>query len=238
MKKVSDKEERKKADIEHFKKPTGKGLASVLSYATGITAAKPSDHAKAISTIIQEALKGNAWAGFFAALKSYKDNGRIKSDYFDTKQAREGIRLIGQANDDPYSIDEDILEAMKKIFVVMASEKKSDRGDTLPIALLDIAKGLGKEELLILSAAYKIDKKRTKAVRVGVFQSREWLESIASEIGWDVVELVEIHEESLMKKKLITPRIYADGSGASEEPHYRLSNLGYKLCEFINDYKP
>ena len=50
--------------------------------------------------------------------------------------------------------------------------------------------------------------------------------------------LVEIHEEKLIEKYLLTPRKHSDRSGIMADPHFRLTSLGYELCQFIEHYDP
>ena len=50
-------------------------------------------------------------------------------------------------------------------------------------------------------------------------------------------ELVEIHEQGLMDKKLLSPRQHGDRSGVFVKPHYRLTDLGYAFCHFIDAYE-
>jgi len=45
--------------------------------------------------------------------------------------------------------------------------------------------------------------------------------------------LVEFYEESLIEKKLVTPRKHSDRSGADRGQLFRLTDLGYKLCQFF-----
>jgi len=64
----------------------------------------------------------------------------------------------------------------------------------------------------------------------------EWLHLISEQIGHNIPSLVEVYEENLERLSLITARPHSDRSGIGKSAYFRLTELGYKLCEFINKY--
>ena len=69
------------------------------------------------------------------------------------------------------------------------------------------------------------------------FGAARWLEIITDKSGLGYKELVEIYEQGLIDKKLISERELADRSGVSIKPYFRLTSLGYNLCEYIQSYE-
>ncbi len=52
--------------------------------------------------------------------------------------------------------------------------------------------------------------------------------------GLQLTELVEIADLSLVEKRILAPHHFGDKSGFRYTEHYRLTSLGYRLCQFIN----
>jgi hypothetical protein len=50
-------------------------------------------------------------------------------------------------------------------------------------------------------------------------------------------ELVELCEKELINKCLLTKRQLSDGSAISIVPYFRLTQLGYEICSFIENYE-
>jgi hypothetical protein len=84
----------------------------------------------------------------------------------------------------------------------------------------------------VLSTAYKISKQEY----IKDNSAAVWLKKIAEESGLVHPELVEIHEEELMKEHLLSPRVQSDKSGIRVNPHFRLTSLGLDICKYIENY--
>jgi hypothetical protein len=85
----------------------------------------------------------------------------------------------------------------------------------------------------VLSTAYAVHKS-------GEYDNQQygaatWLKIIAERSGLQFSHLVELHEDTLMRKYLITERQYSDRSGV-RRANFRLSDLAIKLSEFISHY--
>ena len=68
-------------------------------------------------------------------------------------------------------------------------------------------------------------------------QAQDWLKNISKESGLKSSELVEIHEQKLIEKNLITGRRYGDRSGVDVGSFYRLTSLGLAICKFIMTFE-
>lgn len=64
-----------------------------------------------------------------------------------------------------------------------------------------------------------------------------WCNIVAKQIGHNMTGLVEHYDQHLMDLRLILERTYSDKSGISKGEHFRLADLGYKLCEFISNFQ-
>ena len=101
---------------------------------------------------------------------------------------------------------------------------------------MKIARDLSGGEIVLLSTVWKI-------VQEGAFEANQhygatkWLAEVTEASGLEHQELIEIYEQELMDKKLLTPRLHGDRSGVRVTPYFRLSSLGYKFCEYIQAYE-
>lgn len=89
-------------------------------------------------------------------------------------------------------------------------------------------------EIIVLDATHKIAKQSELPQITG---ANQWLDIIARESGLMHTSLVEIHEDELMGKRLLSRRLHADRSGVERKPHFRLTSLGFELCEYIAHYE-
>ena len=60
--------------------------------------------------------------------------------------------------------------------------------------------------------------------------------SLARESGLVHPALVEVHEETLMAKRFLNQRLHRDRSGVNLDPYFRLTTLGFGVCQFIEDF--
>jgi len=88
-------------------------------------------------------------------------------------------------------------------------------------------------EIIVLNSTYRIAKSGQFPDMTG---ANPWLEYIAKESGLSHSSLVEIYEEDLIKKHLLSRRVHNDQSGVSVKPHFRLTSLGLELCDYIDNY--
>jgi len=91
-----------------------------------------------------------------------------------------------------------------------------------------LARQLTSGEILVLSAVYTLSNSPGESTG----HAREWLNKVAKQSGLEHSDLVEIYEEALMEKFLLTGRLLSDRSGV-RTGHYRLTPLAVGLCEFL-----
>ena len=181
-------------------------------------------------------MRGGQFLSTFAEeWNQYRAKGKVEDDYEFSEQHHVCLQELLEFLDKD-SPDETRFKILKQIFLVAASEEVSDRDSLLPQQYMKIARKLSSAEIVLLTTIWIMDcdedinhNKR--------YSAAEWLKEVTIASGLEHIELVETNEQELMDKKLLTPRTHGDGSGVNIKPHFRLSSLGYKLCEFIQVYE-
>jgi hypothetical protein len=213
---------------------TAKALAEAL---TGIAASSRRELALSIGYIFQRLRGGEFLATVSREWERYREKGRIKPDYDQTEQHKVCLQelLDFLDKDSPDAIR---FDALKKIFLVAATENIEPRESLLPQQYMRVARTLTDGELLVLFACYRIykDDRNTSWKQEQIHSAGDWLESVAAQSGLRFPELVEFHEQGLEAKRLISSRLHSDRSGVKVKPAYRLTKLGVGLCEFIAAY--
>jgi len=210
---------------------------TIQNIAAGLTGLASSDRKElllSVGHIIQRLRGGNILSAFLKEWEEFKEKGAIKDDYPHTEQHLNCLHelLDFLENDIP---DDIRIKALKKILLVAASEKFSSRDDILPHQYMKICKGLSGGEMIVLFTAYDIAKKANFNIPKSLGASR-WLEEIAENSALKTSALVELHEEELMKKKLISERANTDRSGISLANQSRLTNFAIDFCKYIDNY--
>jgi len=225
-------------DLSKFQEDTSSVLAKTLNGLiegiTGVAASEKKELYLSVGHLLQAVRKGKFLSQLLKEWNQYRDKGRIKEDYQNTEQHYTCIQEILNFLDSepPEEIRFDIL---KKIFLVAATEKVTDRNSFLPQQYMKLCRTLSSGEIVVLSTAYKLSQV-SKREPVKYNSAAEWLKKIAEESGLIHPELVEIHEEELMKKHLLSPRVHSDRSGVNASPHFRLTSLGFKICNYLANH--
>jgi len=211
-----------------------KTLTGLIEGITGVAASEKKEICLSVGHLLQGLRKGKFLSQFLTEWNQYRAKGRIKEDYPNTEQHYTCIQEILDFldSDPPEKIRFDIL---KKIFLVAATEKVTDRNSLLPQQYMKVCRTLSSGEIIVLSTAYKLS--QVSKLEYGKYNSAdEWLKKIAEESGLIHPELVEIHEEELIKKHLLSTRLCSDKSGIYVNPRFRLTSLGLDICNYIENY--
>lgn len=210
---------------------------TVQALAEGITGIADSSRAELVvsaGTIFQRLRAGTFLSLLRDEWDHFRDKGRVRENY---EHSEQHMACLGELfafldNDTP---DEVRFSVIKQIFLVAAEEKLSTRSDVMPHQYLRIARTLSTGEILILNACYAAAgkdfwKPDDKAI--------DWHQHVADATGLHPNALIEIHVKTLEEKSLLIPPRHSDRSGIVFKPYFRLTELGYRLCEFINAYEP
>lgn len=199
---------------------------------TGIAASDRKELAFSVGHIFQSLRKGQFLSKFLAEWNAYREKGRIPKDYQETEQHHTCLQELLEFLDHD-SPDEIRFETLKRVFLVAATETVSDRNSLLPYQFLRLCRGMSSGEIIVLNTTYQIAKSRQMP---DVSGANQWLDAIAKESGLGHASLVEIYEEDLIKKHLLSRRLRTDSSGVAAKPHFRLTSLGFELCDYIASY--
>jgi len=163
----------------------------------------------------------------------YREKGKIRDDYEKTEQFNS---CFGEILD---FLDKEIPDNMrfnilKQIMLVAGTEEASSRDSYLPQQYLQIARSLSSGEILVFTSAYDLAKKQNieKITAAG-----RWLALVAENSGLQFPVLVEIQENKLINKGLLMGRHFSDRSGVELGNHFRLTDLGWSLAEYISHYE-
>ena len=162
--------------------------------------------------------------------KTLKEKGEIKNNYAKTEQATACLQELLSALEHP-PVDETKFELLKSIFLKAATEKLTSRNDPTPQLLMSIAKELSSGEILLLAVVYKLGK--DKIPTDVAHNAYAWLRHISQNSVLSTTAMVEFFESRLIDKKLLTDRSFSDKSGIDTRLHFRLTDLGVKLCHFF-----
>ena len=208
-------------------------LSCLAEGLTGIAASDRKELAFSVGHIFQSLRKGQFLSRLLSEWNAYRVKGRIPKDYHETEQHHTCLQELLEFLDHD-SPDEIRFDTVKKIFLVAATETVSNRNSLLPYQYLRLCRRMSSGEMIVLNATYRIAKSGQIPTVQGA--ATQWLQAIAAESGLGHTALVEIYEQELMEKHLITARRYSDRSGVTERPNFRLTSLGLDLCQYIDSY--
>ena len=205
----------------------------------GVAASERKDLILSLGHLFQRVRSGRFLRTLIDEWDHYREKGKIKDDYIRTEQHQECLQEMLDFLDKD-SPDELRFSVLKKIFLVAATETQSSRDSVLPQQYMRLCRALNAGEVLVLSATYHIAQHDVAVQKIKALKDLsavKWLATIAENSGLKYTELVEIHERNLIEKNLLTKRELGDRSGVSLGKRYRLTGLGYEICQFLESYE-
>ena len=223
--------DKKDFDTAGFISDTFRNLTEGIA---GLAASDRKDIYLSIGYILQKVRSGSFLKQIGNEWNRLREKGRIKPDYMNSTQHQECLQemLDFLDNDSP---DDIRFTFLKKIFLSAATENKTDRDSLLPQQYMRICRTLTAGEIIVLKTTFEMAKIDGWNPSDPIAQN--WLNKITNKSNLKFPELVEIHEKILIEKNLLTPRKETDKSGVVLGEYYRLTNLGYGICEFIESYE-
>lgn len=231
----------KKSIAEFLQQPATK----MAEFLTGVLASDATHVKLSAGRLVQASIKWKLYTQLGKEVREYIAKGKIREDFLDDSQNEQTLSKLLEFIDE-CTPDEERFKAMKSLFLRSVSTESAEDDRVLAQQLMNLCKQLGSGDLLILKAAFDIFHRRISKkvcanpdsyVIGGDSSTDNWFAVISNQIGHGIKSLVEVHEEKLAKLKLIGPRAFSDGSGISKADKLRLTDLGFKLCEFIYDFK-
>ncbi|MBC2741603.1 MAG: hypothetical protein HGJ93_00760 [Desulfosarcina sp.] len=205
---------------------------SLLEGFSGMAVSEKKDFGLSVSHLLQGLIRGKLLNQLIAEWSDYREKGKIKDDYQSTEQHFECLQEMLDFLDRD-SPDRIRFNVIKQIFIEAACEEKTDRNSIIPQQFMKVCRNLSSGEIIVLNTTYQFAKTRPYP---NVNGAAGWNEFIASESGLEHPALVEVHEDTLMAKHLLTQRIHVDHSGVNLDPYFRLTTLGFGICQFIEDF--
>ncbi len=197
---------------------------------------------KKISEFVRECIQKNK-------NKEIKDEVSVS----DCSSFYEILKFIDEENP-----DEETLKAMKSIFFRSIKKDSTEQEQSLAYQFMQICKQLTGQDILILKASYDIASNQSEIVtqeNIRTDNPEIWASSVALQIGHKIPELITNREENLIKLSLILPRYskkvkkmlltldplpedkYDEVEVFRNGGKFRLTNLGYRLCEYLSGAK-
>jgi hypothetical protein len=126
-------------------------LVCLVEGLTGIAASERKELAFSVGHIFQSLRKGQFLSILLKEWNAYRDKGRIKEDYIGTEQHKACLQELLSSLDKDCP-DDVKFQTLKKIFMVAATEKASDRNSLLPYQYLRLCSEMTSGEILSRNA--------------------------------------------------------------------------------------
>ena len=233
-----DKELIKLDDIESIVDFLKQPATKMAQFLTGILVSDTRDLKFSTGRLVQASIQSKLFSQLGREIRDYIEKGKIKEDFLDKEQNQQSLYDLLKFIDEA-TPDEDRFNAMKTLFFKSVAIHSSDEEQILSYQLMKLCRDLDSGDLLVLKAAYDIkngkfsNKLIPSEINTNNEAAHSWLQNISKQIGHEITSLVEVHEDKLVNLKLIGPRTHSDRSGVRLLNNYRLTDLGYKLCEYI-----
>lgn len=234
---MSKKELLKIDDIKSITEFLQQPAVKMAEFLTGVLASDAKDLKYSAGRLVQASLQWKLYTQLGNEIKEYIDKGKIKENFLDKQQNEQSLYSLLKFIDEA-TPDEERFEAVKSLFIKTLIEDSSEEEKVIAYQFMKLSQELNSDSLLILKAAFDISNGRLNpsksfSVENDTKSTHSWLTSISMQLGHGIISLVELHEEQLIQLKLISPRRYGDNSGIDNTGHFRLTDLGYKLCQYI-----
>ncbi len=213
-----------------------KSILHITEGVTGIAASERKELKLSIGHILQRALAGSFLSTLQKEWQQFKEKGRIKDDYEQTEQHRACLKELLEYLERGVP-EERILEILKSIFLIAATEKHSERNDFLPHQYMKIASGLTPGEILLMESGYSFAKSIDKSTATTMTCER-WITRVAERSPLEHEDLIVYYLNGLCKKCLTAPPLEKGSPSLNlQYPYYGLTKLGYSFCDYINNYE-
>lgn len=220
--------------------------AKIAEALTGLLASDKNDNKLVAGRLVQAIIKGSLFTQLSREIERYQKEGRIKEDYFATHKNQASLYELLRFLDEEIP-DDELFSAIKSIFLSGVSADATKQDEVLAYEFLLTAKKLTGTEILILRAAYEIAQNKVSADVPSTYEiktsenSRDmWARIIIAQMGYPelngIVEKYEEHLESLGLIMQRHPRENLADLTKGTSAKFRLTDMGYKFCEFANKF--
>jgi hypothetical protein len=208
----------------------------ILGFITGVLSSDRRDWVLSAGRLVQASIKWRLISQLGKEVKEYIDKGKIKEDYLEDHRNCQALHDILKFIDESVP-DENRFKAIKALFLKSILSNTTESDKILSFQLMQISERLESGDLLVVKANYDLVNHRNSTginnIDLNDTVADTWFKILSRQIGHNIPSLVELHEQNLMSLKLISQRVNVDKSGFAQTKYYRLTELGYKFCEFV-----
>ncbi|MEK7554837.1 MAG: hypothetical protein AAB518_02545 [Patescibacteria group bacterium] len=223
----------------------GQPLNKIAEAVIGLVGSEGKEWRLSAGKILHAAIKGNLFTQLSREIEKYREEGKIKENYFATHKSRASLYELLKFLDEEVPTEE-LFIAMKSIFISSISKDSTEFDESLAYEFLQTAKKLSGTEILILKANFEIAQNNISeavskdAIHDGNSRRHIWWRVVARQMGLgELYSIVQKYEKNLESLGLISPRNERENLADMFEPtqKFRLTEMGCKFCEFITRYK-
>lgn len=206
----------------------------LAEFLTGLLSSDIATYKLSAGRLVQAAVRAKLLTQFGREIKKYRDAGKIKEDYFATNKTQATLLELLQFIDDNPP-DEEVLKALKSIFLNMVSTNANNKNEQIGYQLFQLCKKLTSMDVLILKSCYEIYQENNIHYHE-ITNHGSWVEEVSKRVGYGLPDLIDASDDKLVELHLLSGRRYADKSGIVKGREFRLKPLGLKLCEYITGW--
>jgi hypothetical protein len=197
---------------------------------TGIAGTKRTDWGISVGHAFQGLIEGRGLQTLSDEFEYYEELGRIKKDFRSSEASQmcfvELLKFLEQDIPDPQRLD-----LLKKIYIVAATEDKSDKNSPLPLQFMQIARSLNAGEILVLFTLRKLGGQEVKL-------RTELIKKLSHESGLQYDGLIELPYSKLVEMKLVhnIDEMSLAVTGKIILIRELIEPLGNAFCEYVEHY--
>ena len=204
---------------------------------TGIIASERKDIVLSAGRLVQAGIEWRFLKQLKGEWEALKQKGKIPREY-ESDECLEDSLCVMLAYIDKLSVESDILELLRKVFLVSITSNPADVDIAFHHQLLLIASSLCSGEAATLFALYQIGDTYYEGKSSGILGAQQIMEAVARQCELRHADLVLVQIRKLQDKGLVTPSAYAVKSGLYPGPQKSgLTGLGVELVEHILKYE-
>ena len=152
-------------------------LANLAEGVTGIAASDRHQVVLSLGHVVQRLRSGKFLSQLMREWDEFREKGRIKESHEKSEQHQSCLQEMLDFLDKDMP-DQIRFDALKKVFIVAATDKDTDSASLLPCEYMRICRTLSSGEIIVLSTSYRAAK---KGVPNGFRGATSWLEKIAKD---------------------------------------------------------
>lgn len=207
----------------------------IVDLVTGILTNSKAANFASGARIVKNFIRGKGFNSFLEELRNLKRQGEIKSEFNEGEVDDQLFDLLNIL--DSEDVDSKKRLAAQKIFFKTVHPNVTNDEQILSHQLLRILSKLTSLDLMILQACYEITNGQIKpSVKINKERPTsyiDWAQVFVTQAGLHLRSFEESADQKLVDMRLLSHRTYSDLSGVNLDDNYRLTDLGYKLCEWI-----